>query len=191
MYLFCELVIIFEHIDTIIWFEKQQLQLILIKIAITLYYLKANHCDLEWLVIFILICFLSLDSCSKIYSELVSISPTFYALLFRTRNFFVLNCKVCTFWAKILTQKLRVKCWWNWLLQYYFVCIVARSRLQLSPENIVIAGTGIDCAFLHTEFTSKYCLIFQHSNAVVHNPCLRVPLCFLHRKLKKGPIIQL
>ena len=52
------------------------------------------------------------------HRDQVSISPTFYEQLFRTKVFWAaflyLRLRFVFFGARILAQKLLVKCWWNW-----------------------------------------------------------------------------
>ena len=57
----------------------------------------------------------------------VSISPTFYKLLFQS----VISCFFCTFFGKRkMAQKLLVKCWWNWLQSFNFVGGVHLQSMQ-------------------------------------------------------------
>jgi len=80
---------------------------------------------------------LNQKSFSETWWQLVSISSTFYARIFRTKD----NC--ATF-SRILAKKnhfrmknVCVKCWWNWHL-VTCVCKQARTALQVKLEPITI-----------------------------------------------------
>ncbi len=78
----------------------------------------------------------------------VSISSTFYARFFcqyvGTKNYkaetfgFVILFQLCNFSSqKFCTKNMRVKCWWNWLLQVLFAAVLLNFLTCASSSKVV------------------------------------------------------